>query len=186
MTRALKILCLGCLLALVGCASNNWPARLQAASDSITNIDWSYDPHSGIPNFAQVDYGIYRGGQPTREGWVQLALMGVTNVVKLNSDFEGRDDFAEGLFMTIQKFPISLQEQLFYEYDKEKIWSAVDAIGPNTYIHCQHGQDRTGMVVACWRVNNGARKADAEKEMLALGFHKSLFGLWHFWETHLP
>jgi len=138
----------------------------------------------GIPNLAFIDYTIVRGGQPTLEGWVWLRGIGITNVVKLNTEQEASDADAELLGMTIQKFPIDWHHQFFCEPDATLIWHACDAITPHTYIHCEHGQDRTGLVVACWRMDNGATKAAAEREMLMYGFHKSLFGLWEFWEHH--
>ena len=140
----------------------------------------------GIPNFSQVDYSIFRGGQPNAIGWMYLKSIGVTNVVKLNDESEGSDRDAAALGMVINYFPISLQDQIFYLSHRDQVWNAVDAITPHTYIHCEHGQDRTGLIVACYRVENFATRESAEQEMLAHGFHKELFGLWHFWETHLP
>ena len=140
----------------------------------------------GIPNFAQVDYNIFRGGQPNATGWVYLKSIGVTNVVKLNDESEGSDRDAAALGMVINYFPISLQDQIFHLRHRDHVWNALDAITPHTYIHCEHGQDRTGLVVACWRLQEGASKDAAEKEMLAHGFHKGLFGLWNFWEGVAP
>ena len=41
---------------------------------------------NGIPNFAEVAAGLYRGGQPNEQGWQFLRSLGVTNVVKLNRE----------------------------------------------------------------------------------------------------
>ena len=163
---ACNFLCVLCALLFIGCSTA-----------PLTH---------GIPNFAQVDYTIARGGQPTIEGWVWLASQGYTNVIKLNTDEEGSDAAAEAIGMTVQRFPISLTDQIFYLKHRDLIWGAVDAIKPHTYIHCEHGQDRTGLVVAVWRVDSIGYDANiiamAQNEMLAHGFHKSLFGLWNFWE----
>ena len=140
----------------------------------------------GIPNFAAVDYGIWRGGQPTPAGWLYLQSLGVTNVVKLNTAEEGSDADAVQLGMSVQNFPITVQEQIFGEPPSLKILRAEQAIGPHTFIHCEHGQDRTGLVSACWRLDHGATKAAAEREMLQLGFHKTEAGLWRFWEERSP
>ena len=51
------------------------------------------------------------------------------------------------------------------------------------YIHCKHGQDRTGLVVALYRIfNEGWTPVEARKEMLQLGFHTMLLGLNHYFE----
>ena len=154
----------------------------------------------GILNFAVVDAtsGIYRGGQPTAEGWTYLASIGVTNSVKLDLESEGTDfleiitkipagvtsDFGAPWVMmpNVHYFPINFWQQLLFEPDTKAVWGAVTAIGPKTYVHCLHGQDRTGLIVACYRLKNGWSKEQAEKEMLAHGFHKELLGLWNWWE----
>lgn len=154
----------------------------------------------GIPNFAVVKPGIYRGGQPTYEGWRYLASIGVSNVIKLNTESEGSDATARLFKMTVFTAPISFSEQIG--------WSPIDAqnlenvsvscpwnystggnvdknAGCGLFVHCEHGQDRTGLFVAMERVRwDYWTKADAEKEMLAHGFHKSLHGLWEFWENY--
>ncbi len=140
----------------------------------------------GIPNFAVVKPGIYRGGQPNANGWSYLKSLGVANVVKLNPEYEGSDELAQALGMTIYVCPITIEQQM----GLHQLWAAtVDAdvcymLHPNTFVHCSHGQDRTGLIVACYRLMvDGWSKADAEKEMLAHGFHKELRGLWESWEN---
>jgi hypothetical protein len=140
----------------------------------------------GVPNFDRVEAEVYRGGQPTHEGWLYLKSLGVTNVVKLNRESEGSDAEAETLGMTIHRFPISYQQQILGRVSSNIVWHAVQYITPHTFIHCEHGQDRTGLVVACDRVAKNTAKDAAEQEMLRHGFHKSLRGLWTFWEHQVP
>src|SRR5690242_11371061 len=42
----------------------------------------------GIPNFQQVNERIFRGGQPTQEGFQSLAKLGVKTVVDLRREGE--------------------------------------------------------------------------------------------------
>lgn len=137
-----------------------------------------------IPNFHTVSFDdfIYRGGQPDVEGFSYLQELGVKQVVKLNMDHEGCDDAALGMGMELTKNPISLAQQVFLEPDVAALRSVVAFIKPGCFIHCTHGQDRTGLVIALYRLSQGWSKADAEKEMLDMGFHKALFGLWECWE----
>lgn len=140
-------------------------------------------PH-GIPNLRQVDYTIYRGGQPNdMAAWHYLHdVLGITNVVKLNTESEGSDADAVLLDMKLTACPISLQEQIFGKVNASNVWRAVDAIVPYTYVHCEHGQDRTGLIIACWRIEHGATKPAAQSEMLRMGFHWNLLpGLRYFW-----
>ena len=59
-------------------------------------------------------------------------------------------------------------------------------VAPGTFVHCAHGQDRTGLVVAVYRVRHGWTKAQAQAEMLRLGFHPTLLGLWQSWVDVVP
>lgn len=61
----------------------------------------------GVPNLAQVDEGVWRGGQPTDVGWKYLKSLGVTNVVKLNL---GKDDEAEAVGLKVTSVPISFRQ----------------------------------------------------------------------------
>jgi len=140
-----------------------------------------------IPNFRQVSPGVYRGGQPSStNGWAYLKSLGVTNVVKLNLYREGDDTDASMARITVNNFPIDLEHQTLVKPSSLLVSNAVAAIQPGTYVHCQHGQDRTGLVIGCYRVwRQGWTKDAARKEMLADGFHKTLHGLNDYWEDNV-
>jgi protein tyrosine/serine phosphatase len=50
-------------------------------------------------------------------------------------------------------------------------------------VHCTHGQDRTGLIIGLYRLNEGWTKDAAYKEMLVHHFHSSLHGLHEYWEN---
>lgn len=142
----------------------------------------------GIPNFRMVEPGVYRGGQPTAEGWVYLhAVLHVKTVVKLNSYGEGSsDNIATALGMQVYCHPISLWQQIVGEPDKGVLttsWFEMVPWNGPVFVHCSHGQDRTGLVTAIYRVNmDHWTKARAEQEMLKDGFHPLLHGLYGAWQ----
>ena|SRR6266576_2442637 len=139
-----------------------------------------------IPNFSPVpgDPGVYRGGQPKSPvGWAYLQSIGVSNVVKLNLESEASDSDARALGMTVSHFPINTLHQMVLKPDRQTVSNAVAAIRPGTYVHCEHGQDRTGLIVGCKRVwQDGWAKTNAWNEMIADGFHPALHGLTEFWK----
>jgi tyrosine-protein phosphatase SIW14 len=138
----------------------------------------------GIPNFAQVDSRLYRGGQPTPDGWRYLKSIGVRNVIKLNTQAEGVDDYVN---FNVYESPVTLGQQLGLEPMPPHFGVGFDSHAGSSFVHCEHGQDRTGLFVAIHRVRvDGWTKAQAEKEMLSMGFHRSLHGLWEFWESFKP
>ena len=138
-----------------------------------------------IPNFCAVDEAqrIFRGGQPGDMDWLLLKGLGVEQVIKLNEDSEGSDEGALNVGMQLYKVQIPLVEQLIIKPTFDYLNDAVGFIGPGTFIHCEHGQDRTGLVCALYRLWICKwPKAQAEEEMLRIGFHKALWGLWSAWE----
>jgi len=165
-----------------------------------------------VPNFAVVDakIGVYRGAEPLSGGWNYLVSLGVSNVVKLNTEAEGTDAQATAIGMKVNRFPFTTEEQLVGPLDDAKVKAfdvkvkaAVAAITAGTFIHCgsdsrsdtnslafrfgtQGGQDRTGLICALYRVKTGWTKPAAEEEMLRMGFHKSLHGLHEYWEKASP
>jgi protein tyrosine/serine phosphatase len=63
--------------------------------------------------------------------------------------------------------------------DTNKILSILsDSSKYPIYLHCRHGEDRTGLMVGLYRVfYEDVRPAQAYDEMLKMGFHKFLLGL---------
>jgi hypothetical protein len=139
-------------------------------------------PVEDIPRFAIVPGathdGLWRGGQPSVIAWRQAVNAGIRHSVKLNLEAENAPASIEVL-----AFPMNLGMQLGEGPSQAMLIQIVNAIRPDTLVHCEHGQDRTGLVIACYRVLvDGWTCADAEQEMIAHDFHKSLHGLWEAWE----
>lgn len=135
----------------------------------------------GIPSLRTVDaeQNILRGGEPRVEGWAWLRSVGISNVVELNSANDTKPGF------TFNRYPISLWHQIVVPPRECLIDGAVSSIMPGTFIHCAHGQDRTGLVVADYRVwHDGWDSEQARDEMLRCGFHRSLFALNYYWNHH--
>ena len=57
---------------------------LAAGAFLLSSTAWCQKPPPPeAPNLAQVEPGVWRGGQPTEQGWRDLRSLGITNVVKL-------------------------------------------------------------------------------------------------------
>jgi tyrosine-protein phosphatase SIW14 len=142
----------------------------------------------GIPNLAQVGPGVWRGGQPNSEGWQYLKSLGVKRDLKLNPIREASDVLAISNGMEIIYLPLNLEQMTIGKPDPRQLNAAIAAIKPDgTYVHCEHGEDRTGLIVGAYRVKvEHWTKADAYREMLAHGFHPILRGLCWSWEEDVP
>src|SRR5262249_46501483 len=106
----------------------------------------------GVPNLARVEPGIWRGGQPTQEGWRYLKSIGVCRIIKLNTSAESSDFEAEKLGIIVIRCPINPVQATFGKPDAEAMRTALRSMGPGTYVHCSHGQDRTGLFIGLYRV----------------------------------
>lgn len=141
---------------------------------------------NGVPNFAEVQTGIYRGGQPNEQGWQFLRSLGVTNVVKLNR--EVADTPAEGMKVHCIPLPPATICEVFQKPCSNDVRRAVLAMKlGGTYVHCRHGRDRTGLVVGCYRMwINGWSQSAAAHEMGAMGYRWSIPGLAAYWKSVTP
>lgn len=147
----------------------------------------------GVPNLQPVDpiAEVYRSGQPSSpEAWEYVKALGVTVVVKLNRESEGSDDAAERAGLTVVKIPMppSSAGEVLEAPSAADIRRAVEAMrAGHVLLHCEHGQDRTGLVAAAYRVLvDGWSRSAARREMLAAGFHVELLGLDDAWEDLAP
>ena len=111
----------------------------------------------GIKNFYQVDEHVYRGAQPTEEGFKYLAKMGVKTVVDLReyderSLAEERVVRANGMqYVNVAMTGLTPPT----EAEISKILALLEdhTTGP-AFVHCRRGADRTGAVIAAYRVDH--------------------------------
>lgn len=108
------------------------------------------------PHFFQVDDRLYRGGQPTDEGFRRLADLGVKTVISLRA--EGRQqrryerELVESLGMQWVSFPMSMYWRPSELQVKHFLQVARDPSNQPVFVHCRKGEDRTGALVAIYRV----------------------------------
>lgn len=109
----------------------------------------------GVPNFHQVNDALYRGGQPTAEGFRSLKNLGVQTIMDLRipagqSKWEKR--VVEQLGMKYIHIPLHGHETPT-QTDVDQVFNYLnDASHWPVFVHCREGKDRTGMVVGCYRI----------------------------------
>lgn len=145
----------------------------------------------GVPNFHEIGQGVYRGGQPSPDGWDELQKLKIKTVVRLDLESEGGNDEQvkkPGMTVVDASGPPSKYSERYEAPAPERIRLAVETLANESnrpvYVHCLHGQDRTGLIVGIYRVlYDHYTKEQAYKEMLDNGFHPNLFpGLTKVWE----
>ncbi len=133
---------------------------------------------NALPAFAvDAEAGIYRSGQPTRADFERLAAAGFKSVLNLRY-YHGDAGLLAGLPLTEYRLRLNAGEMT--EADLVAALTIVRDAPKPLLIHCLHGADRTGAVVAAYRVVfQDYSSAAAVEEMRRFGTHS-------FWYKNLP
>ena len=158
-----------------------------AVSGSASALDVATEANMPILRFHQVSPGVYRGARPGHVGMEALAKLGVKTSLDLeNTGAAIADEIDEGKSIGINV--ISKPMSGFFKPSDLEVNDILDIMeNPANYpiyVHCLHGQDRTGLIVGLYRVfHEGWEPRAAYHEMLAIGFHKTLFPLNSYFES---
>ena len=111
----------------------------------------------GIKNLDQVDSHVYRGGQPTDEGFQYLAKSGVKTIIDLRESDDrskAEERVVTGAGMQYVNVPMTGLTPPT-EAEIAKILSILEerATGP-IFVHCKRGADRTGAVIAAYHIDH--------------------------------
>jgi len=123
----------------------------------------------GIPNFGEATPALYRGGQPSHEGFEKLAQIGVHIVVDTGRSQRDKKQI-EHLGMRYVSLP------WYCPFPKDYVFARfLELIRKNPdkkiFVHCRRGNDRTGMMIAAYRMGAQGWTADqAMKEMHFFGY----------------
>jgi tyrosine-protein phosphatase SIW14 len=134
-----------------------------------------------VPNFHQVNERLYRGGQPTPGSLKRLAEIGVKTVINIRmSDEQIETEEAEARAAGLQYFSFPLKQ---FSRPKEEQMARIMAVindpaNQPVFVHCRRGSDRTGTVIASYRImNDGWTAKQAQKEADKLGMRWWEFGM---------
>ncbi len=133
----------------------------------------------GVHNFARVSPVLYRGGQPTAEGFAELKMMGIKTVVNLRTTGNDTDEM-RGLgmqYVEIETLATGIDQKDVIKF--LKVMS--DPANQPVFVHCRRGADRTGCAVAAYRVvEEGWKPDDAVAEMRRFSFNDWYFNIPRF------
>lgn len=159
---------LGLLMNLCVLAPTSAQTPVQTPAQPAAPCD---DCLPGVINFARLDGALWRGAQPSAEGFRALEKAGVRTVVSFRHD---HDDL-----------PMMKGTKLRYLRIPSRAWHAneqnllaflkvmEDPANWPVFIHCAQGRDRTGYNAAAYRrVVQGWELETVLKEMEAFRFNK--------------
>jgi tyrosine-protein phosphatase SIW14 len=156
------------LLAFTMCL-NAVPVEVRKGKGTVPAVKSSMGRHlslEGVPNFGEVTSMLYRGGQPTQEGFNRLAKMGIKILVD-----NGRSTRDERKTKRLGMRFVSLP--WYCPFPKDRVFARfLRLIKKNPdkkiFVYCRLGDDRTGMMIAAYRMGEQGWTAEqAMKEMHA-------------------
>ncbi len=128
---------------------------------------------AGPPNLHRVDEKVWRSGQPTRHDTRRLKKEGIREVLSLRRWHTDHD--LSGAFETHH---VRMQAHAIDDEEMARALSILVRSDQPILIHCWHGSDRTGALVALYRmvVQNWPREKAIEELMdPAFGHHAETF-----------
>ncbi len=156
---------------------------LAAALSLASTVAFAVPQIAGVPNFRQVNERLYRGGQPADDAWGDLARLGVKTVIDLRREEEHSTTGEAKLVEAAGMRYVSIPMNGFDTPTAESIGRALAAIdgGQTVFVHCKQGRDRTGSVVAAYRIAREQWTCDkALVEAKACGMHWYERGMMRF------
>jgi tyrosine-protein phosphatase SIW14 len=121
-----------------------------------------------LPNFHQVNEHLYRGAQPLSGGMRLLAAQGIKTIINLRGEDEGtRAESTDAREAGLRYFNVPMNG-LSRPTDEqvERVLALInDSQNWPVFVHCNHGKDRTGTIIACYRISHDgwtSEKAKAE------------------------
>jgi tyrosine-protein phosphatase SIW14 len=138
---------------------------------------WAHSQNDNLPNFQKVDDHVYRGAQPTDSGFRDLAQLGIKTIVDLRDIGEHSQANEEKIVTGLGMRYVSIPMHGLSTPKGDKV-AAVQALFNDTtsgpvFVHCKRGADRTGMVVAVYRISHDQwdnKKALTEAKSYGMSF----------------
>jgi len=156
---------------MLAAAPTAWACTADTVSASDPEFANSHESKfKGIPKFGEVTPMLYRGGRPSPAALEALSRLGVKVVI----DLRGTDKQERRHVRALGMQYIALPWHCPFPHDKT--FATFLAImrenrDKKVFVHCRLGDDRTGMMIAAYRMSEqGWTAKRAAKEMRANGF----------------
>jgi tyrosine-protein phosphatase SIW14 len=110
-----------------------------------------------VRNFDRVNDHLYRGGVPTPVGLQEIGALGVKTVIDLREAGEGTEFEKEQVQKLGMRY-INIPFRPFSAPTQEQIQRVLALLlhggDDPIFLHCRRGKDRTGTVIACYRIQH--------------------------------
>lgn len=159
-----------------------WSSTMAVAADSAMAYNQSLEQaRSRIPRLQAVSETLLRGGQPDEEGFSLLKQAGIKTIINLRGKGPAEKQeksLVKSLGLNYFNLPMRGSKRVPAAYPEQFLQLVNEPQLEPVFVHCKQGVDRTGAMVAIYRMRcQGWRPSAAYNEMIACGFHPMLRNL---------
>ena len=126
-------------------------------------------------NFYKINDSLYRSNQPSKKAFKELEIYGFKTIINfrrfINDNRKARDTKLKLVHLPLQTAKVT-------ETDIIEALTIIKESQKPILIHCWHGSDRTGVVIASYRIvfeNWTKEKAIAEFRKKEFGYHEKWY-----------
>lgn len=134
-------------------AAGPGPGTINTRTEPDDDSNSDVEPLEALGNLRTVEPGFFRSAQPSKEGYALLNKMGVKTILNLKDKLsaERERDEVKKYGMSVESVAMSGFSTPTFEQMDRALTVLKTAPRP-LLVHCAHGKDRTGFVVASYRV----------------------------------
>lgn len=116
----------------------------------------AYNPiPKNVKNLHRVDDELYRSGQPQKKGMKSLNDFGIKTILNLRNIIDDKQEIKETSLIQVR---LPMRAKKINYNDIVDGLCAIEKAKKPVLIHCLHGSDRTGCIVAAYRMTHGWSK----------------------------
>jgi len=106
-----------------------------------------------LPNFAEVSTSVYRSGQPEGAGVKLAKQLGIRSILDLRLKVDDEEEESAGTSgIAVLHVPMNGVYSPTFEQVDRALAVLTDPRRTPVLVHCHYGKDRTGVVIASYRV----------------------------------
>ncbi|HZW94352.1 MAG TPA: dual specificity protein phosphatase family protein [Candidatus Eremiobacteraceae bacterium] len=187
--RLIRILLIVLIFAFSAGVDASAPQTKQETQSPATRAIGRRLNQKGVRNFGEVTPTLYRGGLVRTEGIKALKKLGMDVIVDTHANDETEETIVQSLGMKYVAIPWHCpwpHDEVFAKFLKV----VHENKGKKIFVHCRLGDDRTGMMVAAYRMaDEGWTANEAMTEMKSFGFtraHHLICPSLASYEKHFP
>lgn len=138
-------------------------------------IEATKQESKNFKRFYKVSDDIYRSEQPSRKGFTEIEVLGIKTILNFRRKWS---DDKKAQHTKLQLEHVKLKSKEMTENQVFDVLKIINKAEKPLLIHCWHGSDRTGIIIAAYRIvfeNWPKATAIAEFRKPEFGYHENWY-----------